>query len=166
MVEINRRLPPDPGDISALPWNAARTPVARALRWARDNAFGIPGGFKATAPVTATVGGTATAGTEGASWMAADAQIVLATGTPSSLGNANAPGSSSSAPRLDHVHKRDVRIAKAGSDVGTRNRINFANTDTATITVTDDAGNDEVDVSVDATATLEDALFFASFVGS
>jgi hypothetical protein len=47
-----------------------------------------------------------------------------------------------------------VRIAQAGTDVGTRNRINFIDGANITLTIADDAGNDEVDVTVAATTAV------------
>lgn len=71
--------------------------------------------------------------------------------TPAGLGNANAAGSATTLPRSDHAHKRDLRVAKAGSDVGTRNRLNLIEGANVTLTVVDDAGNDEVDITVAST---------------
>lgn len=42
----------------------------------------------------------------------------------------------------------DVTVAKNGSEVGTRGRINFIEGASIALTVSDDAGNDEVDVTV------------------
>ena len=43
-----------------------------------------------------------------------------------------------------------VRVAKAGTTIGSRTRINFIDGSGATVTVADDSGNDEVDVTVSA----------------
>lgn len=75
-----------------------------------------------------------------------------APGSIGGLGNANANGSAITPARSDHTHKRDVRIAKAGVDVGTRNRLNLIEGANVTLTVADDAGNDEVDVTIAASA--------------
>lgn len=61
-------------------------------------------------------------------------------------GNANANGVANTPARSDHAHKRDVRVAKAGVDVGTRNRINLVVDPGIDWTITDDAGNDEIDI--------------------
>ncbi len=60
------------------------------------------------------------------------------------LGNTNAEGTSSAVARADHVHKRDVRVAKDGTDAGTRNRINFV----GNVHVTDDSTNDKLDINI------------------
>ena len=67
-------------------------------------------------------------------------------GSPVGLGNAAADGTSAAVPHADHVHKRDVRVKKAGIDVGTRNAINFG----ANLIVTDNPGSDSVDVAAAA----------------
>lgn len=74
----------------------------------------------------------------------------ILTGSAGDLANANGEGASSALARADHAHKRDVRVAKAGADVGTRNRLNFIDGAGATVTVVDDAGNDEMDITVSA----------------
>lgn len=65
---------------------------------------GLPAGFGRVVPVPVAVGGSGSAGNETTGWMAADARLVLGTGTPVPIGMTNAEGSSSAAPRLDHVH--------------------------------------------------------------
>jgi len=62
------------------------------------------------------------------------------------LGNANEEGDDRSLARSDHVHKRDVRVAYNGTDVGTRNRLNFISTGGAWAAPTDDPGSDEIDI--------------------
>ncbi len=97
-------------------------------------------------PLTVLVGGTASIGT-GPSYLRENAQLVVGAGTTLGLANANANGSAFTASRGDHQHKRDVRVKAAGSDVGTRNAIDFVNSGSVTWTVTDDAGGDKVTVS-------------------
>lgn len=97
------------------------------------------------APVNVDLG-AASAGTS-SQVSRADHKHSAPTGTPSGLGNSNSAGTSNSIPRLDHVHKRDVRVASGGTDVGTRNRLNFSG-----LTVADDATNDEVDITHDASS--------------
>jgi hypothetical protein len=58
-------------------------------------------------------------------------------------------------PRSDHVHKRTIRVAKAGSDVGTRNRINLIEGSNVTLTVADDSGGDGVDVTIAVSGATE-----------
>lgn len=67
-------------------------------------------------------------------------------GSPTGLGNANAPGVSDALARADHVHKRDVRVKLEGVDVATRNALDFRSTMFLTALALDDPGNDEVDV--------------------
>lgn len=102
-------------------------------------------------PVTVTVGGTADRGV-GPSYMREDAQLVVATGTPSGLANANTAGTSSSAPHLDHQHKRDVRVYADGTEVATRNALDFLGS-----SVVDNAGADRV--------TVEPSLIRPFFLG-
>jgi hypothetical protein len=114
------------------------------------NFSGIPGGFKNTPPKVILVGGLGNPGVENDGWMAAGAQLVTATGTPASLGGANAEGTSSAAPRLDHVHKRDVSVEHGGSGSGIEGSINFVDSATVTWTITDSPGTDSIDVSAAA----------------
>lgn len=72
----------------------------------------------------------------------------LTTVAPVGLGNAASAGTANSFARSDHIHKRDVRVAKAGVDVGTRNRLNLIEGSGIVLTVADDAGSDEVDITV------------------
>ncbi len=74
----------------------------------------------------------------------------ITTAAASDLANANAEGSATSLARSDHAHKRTIRVAKAGVDVGTRNRLNLIEGTNVTITVADDGANDEVDVTIAA----------------
>jgi acetylornithine deacetylase/succinyl-diaminopimelate desuccinylase-like protein len=76
----------------------------------------------------------------------------LTTAAAVGLANANAEGTANSFSRSDHLHKRDVRVAAAGVDVGTRNRLNFIAGTNTSIVVADDAGNDEIDVQVNVTS--------------
>lgn len=143
MTLTSRRNPPGehPDTIASQSWEGARRTIARWLRWTKDNWSGIPGGFAGTTPNTVTVGGTADPGDENQSWMAANAQLVLDTGTPADLGSANAEGSSEAAPRLDHVHKRAIETTQGGY---VRRRLNFK----TGFTVSDDSGDDEIEIEV------------------
>lgn len=82
----------------------------------------------------------------GPSFMREDAQSRVETGVPSGMANANAEGSSDKAPRLDHQHKRDVRVKRSGVDVGTRNAIDLGDG----LVATDDATNDVVHIATPA----------------
>jgi hypothetical protein len=63
------------------------------------------------------------------------------------LGDANAEGTAATIARSDHVHKRTTRVKKGGSDVGTRNAVNFVDGADVTHTVADNSGQDRVDVT-------------------
>lgn len=78
-------------------------------------------------------------------------QTAAATG----FADSNAAGSASTLARSDHTHKRDVKVGKNGSPIATRNKVNFVEGTGVTLSVDDDAGNDEVDVTITASsATL------------
>ncbi len=100
----------------------------------------------------APVNVTKAAGAEGTATSLArsDHKHDITTAAASDLANANAEGTATSLARSDHAHKRTIRVAKAGTDVGTRNRLNLIEGTNVTITVADDAGNDEVDVTIAA----------------
>jgi hypothetical protein len=108
---------------------------------------GQPAGFTDTLPETITPDSAGDAGTAGLGWAAADHDHPIATGTASALANAAGEGSSTSFSRADHAHKRDVRVKLEGSDIGTRNCLNFLDSSTVNITATDDSGNDEVEIT-------------------
>lgn len=76
----------------------------------------------------------------------------IETAAPIGLSNSNFEGTGAALMRASAGIKRDVRIAKAGTDVGTRNRLNLS----SNFIVTDDPGSDEVDIDVDS-AALSDA---------
>jgi hypothetical protein len=78
----------------------------------------------------------------------AGASQVPVAAAASDLDNSSSAGTSSELARGDHTHKRDVRVAKAGTDVGTRNRLNFIQGTGIVLTVTDDSGNDEIDITI------------------
>ncbi|MCX7862111.1 MAG: hypothetical protein N2449_03890, partial [Bacteroidales bacterium] len=77
----------------------------------------------------------------------------VAYGNISGLANANNNGTANTAARADHQHKRDIRVANSGTDVGTRNRLNLIQGANVTLTVADDAANDEIDVTIAATSS-------------
>ena len=68
------------------------------------------------------------------------------TGIPADLGNVLAEGSSLSLPRLDHVHKILARGKLNGVDVAIRNALDFRDNTIFTWTISDDPGNDELDI--------------------
>jgi hypothetical protein len=84
---------------------------------------------------------------------------------PVGLGNSSSEGTSDSGVRGDHVHKRDVRVKKASADVGTRNALNLIEGAGIALTVADNPGSDQVDVTVATTTTAtDDAEVFAYFM--
>jgi hypothetical protein len=87
-------------------------------------------------------------------WSPGDHKHQADIAAPTGLGNANAIGSGPQLPYSDHVHKRDVRVKLQGSDVATRNALDFRNSASVGVTAVDDALNDEVDVVLNATPWL------------
>lgn len=75
----------------------------------------------------------------------------LTTATAVGLANTNTVGTANSLARSDHTHKRDVRVAVSGTDIGTRNRLNLIQGSNVTLTVADDAVNDEIDITIAST---------------
>lgn len=57
-------------------------------------------------------------------------------------------------------------VAKAGTDVGTRQKINFIEGTNVTMTVADNAGSDRVDVTINANATIQDNIRLSSVTDS
>lgn len=108
-------------------------------------ADGIPPGFNSVLPEDVAPGDSGSAGLESSGWAAADHAHPVVTGPPAGLANSDTEGSSDGIPRLDHQHKRDVRVLEDAADVGTRNGLNFVN-GLVDWVVTDDPGNDRVDV--------------------
>lgn len=98
----------------------------------------------------------------GPSYMREDAQVRVKTGTPAGLANAAAEGADDDqVARRGHQHKRDVRVKKAGVDVGTRNAIDLGDG----LVATDDPASDTVKVAAAAVgsssaATLQDYQAF------
>ena len=72
-------------------------------------------------------------------------------GSVTGLANANSNGTSVQVARADHQHKRDVRVAYNGTDIGTRNRLNFIAGSNVTLNITDDGINDEIDITINST---------------
>jgi hypothetical protein len=107
---------------------------------------GIPAGFNGYVPTFVQPGDTGDPGLENDGWASASHEHPVITGNPAGLDNANIEGSSDGIPRLDHQHKRDLRVKAGGADVATRNALNFVDTPSLDVTVTDDPGNDNVDV--------------------
>lgn len=93
----------------------------------------------------------------GPGFMREDAQLVVGAGSPAALGSAAADGVATTVARSDHVHKRAIETTNGGY---VRRRLNFG----SGFTVADDAGNDEIDVSV--AVDLDDAFLFAFLMGA
>jgi hypothetical protein len=126
-------------------WEDVAPELERLINRLWDSeANGIPAGFLNFLPSNTEAGSAGAAGLETAGWAAADHEHPVDTDVPSGLANANTEGTSPAIPRLDHQHKRDARVMGDGSDVGTRNAVNF----TGDAIVADDGGGDKVDVQV------------------
>jgi hypothetical protein len=100
-------------------------------------------------PTTVDAGSTADIG-DGPSFAREDHEHAVTTGSAVSLGEANAEGSGVALARASHVHRLDTRVAKNGTTIGTRKRINLIEGAGATITVSDDSAADEVDITISA----------------
>lgn len=110
---------------------------------------GQPPGWGDVTPETVIPDSTGDSGDPTTGWAAADHDHPIATDTTSALGSAASEGTSDSFSRADHVHKRAVETTNGGY---VRRRINFG----SGFLVADDAGNDEIDVSV--SPSVSDAL--------
>jgi hypothetical protein len=143
MTLTSRRQPPPehPDTVAQQSWEAARRTIARFLRWSKDNWSGIPGGFPGTTPTTIEPDATGDAGTEEASWAAADHEHPIATATAASLGSSASEGTATSFSRSDHVHPRAIETANGGY---VRGRLNFK----SGFTVSDDSSGNEIEVEV------------------
>lgn len=143
-MSVGRRFLEDFPRLTGRSWEDVAPNLEGFLRrlWESES-DGIPSGFNEYEPEAIEVGDAGDDG-EGNSlgWAAADHEHPVATGAPASLANANTEGSSTSVPRLDHQHKRDVRVQEKAADVGTRNALNFKQS----LYAEDDSGNDKVDV--------------------
>lgn len=104
-------------------------------------------------PITVLVGESASAGS-GPGYMREDAQLVVAAGSPAALGAAAADGSATSAARSDHVHKRAVEIRVDSVSIATRRMLNLIAGAGIILGGVDDAGGDEVEVTITATAGI------------
>lgn len=110
--------------------------------------------FDATVPTTSALADAAAAGTAATPARRDHTHGRESFGAVSALANAGANGSAATPSRSDHQHKRDVRIRVDGAaDTGTRNRINFISGTGITVSAADDAGDDEVEVTVTSTSS-------------
>lgn len=113
---------------------------------------GLPPGFGDVTPTQITPDSAGDAGDQTTGWAAADHDHPITTDTTVNLGSAASEGTSEAFSRADHVHKRAIETTNGGY---VRRRLNFG----SGFTVADDAGNDEIDVSL--TVSPGDALLLA-----
>lgn len=133
---ISRRPPPPCPAISTSPYLQIRGPLHRLLLWCIHNYSGLPAPHQHT-------------------HLAGGADALQTPGTPDAIVLANAAGTPNrgtgpSYAYEDHDHgdiKRDVRVKKAGADVGTRNAFNIIEGANMTITMADNPGSDQVDIT-------------------
>lgn len=155
-MSMGRRLLTNIPQLTRRAWEDVAPELERFLKrlWESEGS-GVPAGFgNATPPpiVPGSPGGPGAGNTSG--WAAADHVHPVVTGVPSGLNNSNDAGTSSAIPRLDHKHKRDTRVQKAGADVGTRNALNFADSSDIVLTPVDGgSGPDKVTVTATMTVT-------------
>jgi len=127
-------------------WEDVAPELERILnRWWEASENGVPAGFKDQLPRRSTVGSSGSSGSMLSGWAAADHLHPNPTGPPAGLSNAAAEGSSTSTPRLDHQHKRDLRVKEDSADVAVRNALDFVNADLEW-EITDDPGNDDINI--------------------
>jgi len=137
--ELNKRL-----------WEGSKgfaEPHADTHKGADDSVSGVG------IPEPIEAGDVGALGSPGGGYAPLDHEHPVPTGTPVDLGNALAEGSSLSLPRLDHVHKILARGKLNGGDVAIRNALDFRDTTFLVWTITDDPGNDELDIAVGLSAT-------------
>lgn len=128
----------------------------RYLQTANDEAVVAGAFFEGTPTLVSGLAGDP--GDPAVGWIPGDHSHQALVGSPVGLGNASALGAGPALAYNDHVHKRDVRVAFNGVDVGTRNRINFT---TSGAVPTDDPGNDEVDVPLASALAVQESTALA-----
>jgi hypothetical protein len=103
---VSRRKLTNVIEIAGKAWNTVSYEVQDIIRkLVESQQLGIPGGFKASTPTTITADTTASAGTEFASWMAADATFDVATGPASDVRGKTYEGTDPNLARADHGHR-------------------------------------------------------------
>jgi hypothetical protein len=128
-------------------WDEAVRTLQNFLKYIQDAADdGLPAGAYEDKPETVRAGHLGAVGDPGMGWSPGshDHQVLVI--PPVELGNALAEGTAEELVRGDHVHKRDVRVKGNGTDVATRNALDFR-PGPVVWTLSDDPGNDEVDVA-------------------
>jgi hypothetical protein len=153
-VAVGRRWLGDIPRLSGRSWEDVAPQLEIWLKRIWDSeSDGIPAGFEENVPEAVEAGSDGDMGEETTGWAASDHEHPVVTGAPGGLANTNVEGSATAIPRLDHQHKRDVRVKHGGVDFATRNALDFVD-GLLTWSLTDDSGNDEVDVDVSAGAGL------------
>jgi hypothetical protein len=111
-------------------------------------------GLSSSPPTTSAVGDTAATGSGSTAARSDHTHGRESFGTPgsSAFGDTASAGSATSVARSDHRHSREagIVVAKAGTDTGTRPKVNFIEGSNVTITTADNAGSNRVDVTLDA----------------
>jgi hypothetical protein len=97
------------------------------------------------------IGGSSSIGT-GPSYMRENAQLIISAGVPVDLGAANAEGAATTVARSNHVHKRSVEVRVNSALVGVRRMVNLIAGAGITLGGVDDAGGDEIDVTITGTS--------------
>jgi hypothetical protein len=147
-VASGRRLTQNEIQLTRRAWEDVAPELERWLQRVWDSeANGIPAGFNGLVPAPTRPGDVGDPGLEGDGWASASHEHPVLTGAPAGLDNTNVEGSSTGIPRLDHQHKRDVRVKLEGADIATRNALDFADSPSIDVQVTDDPINDDVDVT-------------------
>jgi hypothetical protein len=136
--------------LTGRPWEDANRDLEEYLRKFKEAwSDGVPPGFNSVNPTIIAPDTASSPGSELNGWAAADHAHFVAVGIAVGLANANAEGSAASLARSDHEHKRDARILGGGVDVGTRNALDFIDTNTIEWTLTDNPGLDKVEFTAD-----------------
>lgn len=156
---MGRRHPPPEPILAGLDWPRAARLIQDYLRHLKDGFSGDPfphqethlvGGTDALAtpgtPTTIDAGSIGAAGV-GPAPAREDHEHGVTTGAPVALGESLAEGSGAALARASHVHPLSIRVAKAGSTVGTRKRINLVDGSGGSVTVSDDASGDQITIT-------------------
>lgn len=152
--------------ITGRSWEDASPRLEDFLRALLDEwTGGIPPGFNGLTPPTIQAGVPGAAGAEGSGWMSASAQVPIETGVPAGLANANSEGSGTSLMRSSALIKRDVRVRLDGTDIATRNALDFRSSSDHSINVVDNAVADNVEITVSARSSAP-GLFPSADTGS
>jgi hypothetical protein len=146
--------------LAGRPWEEVSFELQRfleALNAAQDDDV-APTGFEAHTPEEVQAGVAADPGPEEDGWASGTHRHAIETDAAIDLQDApSAEGTGTALARAAHIHKRDVRAKKNGTPVATRNALDFRDNTILTWTLTDDPGNDEVDVLGDLANTYKEA---------